>query len=146
MDQSSLMQESELNKTSQTEAERQQRLLMVGLGVVGVLLLAGLIAAVWYLLQKDTPTELIRDVMIVLMAFEMLLIGIAAVLLLLQITRLVNLLQNEIKPLLEAANETIYTLRGTATFISDSFVQPVVKFNSYLAGMKRMLDLFNFNK
>jgi hypothetical protein len=88
---------------------------------------------------------MIRDVMIILMAFELLLIGITAVLLIIQVARLVNLLKNEIKPLLEAANETIYTLRGTATFISDSLLQPVVKLNSYMAAFRKMLDLLNIN-
>jgi len=128
------------------KAERDQQMLMIGLIVVGLLLLAGLGFSVYFLLQSSERTILIRDTMVVLLALEMFLIGLAAVLLILQITRLVNLLQNEIKPLLEAANETIFTLRGTASFISDSFIQPVMKFNSYLAGAKKMLDLFNFNK
>ena len=111
-----------------------------------VLLMAGLGFMIYFLLQDSQRTAMIRDMMVVLLALEMFLVGVAAGLLILQITRLVNLLQNEIKPLLEAANETIYTLRGTASFISDSFIQPVIKFNSYLAGAKKMLDLLNFNK
>lgn len=134
--------ETEINEN----AEKDQRLMMAGIIVVGILLLAALVGTVYFLLQDSQRTELIRDMMVVLLAIEMLFIGLSAVLLILQVTRLANLLQNEIKPLLESANETIYTLRGTATFISDSFVQPVIKFNSYLAGAKKILDLINFNK
>ncbi len=137
-----MLDENELNE----KAEKDQRMMVAGLIIVGILLLAALVGVVYFLMQDSQRTELIRDMMVVLMAVEMLFIGLAAVLLILQVTRLANLLQNEIKPLLESANETVYTLRGTATFISDSFVKPVIKFNSYLAGAKKMLDLINFNK
>jgi hypothetical protein len=80
------------------------------------------------------------------MAFELLVIGLTVILLIIQAARLVNLFQNEIKPLLEAANETMSTLRGTATFLGDTVVQPVIKFNSYLAVFRRMLDIFNFKR
>lgn len=142
IEKSPVMDERELSK----EAEKEQRLLVAGIIIAAILLLAALIGVVYFLLQDSQRTELIRDMMVVLLAVEMLFIGLSAVLLILQVTRLANLLQNEIKPLLESANETIYTLRGTATFISDSFVQPVIKFNSYLAGAKKLLDLLNFTK
>ena len=129
----------------QASALTDQRNLVIGASVVGIFFLAGLVGAVYFLLLDAARTELIRDVMIIMMAFELLLIGITAVLLIIQIARLVNLLKNEIKPLIEAANETIYTLRGTATFISDSLLQPVVKLNSYMAAFRKMLDLLNIN-
>ncbi|MFC1936617.1 hypothetical protein ACFLYP_03005 [Chloroflexota bacterium] len=129
-----------------TDEERQQKKLAVGLVIGFVVLITALALIVFYLLQDSARTSLYRDIMVVLMSLEMLLIFTAAGLLILQVTRLINLTQNEIKPLLEAANETIYTLRGTATFISDSFVEPVIKFNSYVAAIRRMIDLLNFNK
>jgi hypothetical protein len=133
-------------ETQKTAEEiKQQKQLTAGLIIAGILLLAIIVYIIYFLLQDGEQTMLIRDIMIVLMAFEMLLLGISAVLLVIQITRLVNLIQNEIKPLLESANETIYTLRGTAAFISDSFVEPVIKFNGYIAAVKRALDLLNFN-
>lgn len=135
-----------IEKPLTPEQQKQQKQLTAGLVIGGIIFLALLILVVYFLLQDSVRTMLIRDIMIVFMAFEMLLIGIAAVLLIIQITRLVNLVQNEIKPLLESANETIYTLRGTAAFISDSFVEPVIKFNEYLAAAKRALDMLNFNK
>jgi len=58
-----------------------------------------------------------------------------------QLATLINLLQNEIKPILEATNETANTVRGTAKFLSDSAVEPVIKLNEYLAGLKKLYDL-----
>lgn len=126
--------------------KKDQRRIAIGIGLSSVIIFAALIVVVYFLLIDSERTILIRDVMIVLMAIELLMIGVAIVLLIIQITRLANLLQNEIKPLLESANETIFTLRGTAAFISDSFVQPVIKFNSFIAGAKKILDIINFWK
>ena len=59
-----------------------------------LLMLAGIIGAVIGLLQPNTPTEKIRDIFIIFMAFESLVIGVALVILILQIASLMNLLQN----------------------------------------------------
>lgn len=133
------------NMTLTGEKQRTNVLLRIGL-ILGALLIAAVfIGVVYYLLQATTPTSTIRDILIIFMAFELLIIGIAVILLIVQIARLVNLFQNEIKPLLEAANETMGTLRGTAVFLGDTLVQPVIKANSYLAGFRRLLDLLNIN-
>ncbi len=122
-------------------ATRRQRLIVATGVLAGVLLLAGVVAAVVALLQPDTPTERIRDIFIIFMAFESLIIGVALIVLIIQIAALINLLQNEVRPILEATNETVYTLRGTTTFLSENLVQPVVKLNASLAALRRALEL-----
>ena len=84
--------------------------------------------------------------MIIVLALEFAVIGLALVILLIQLARLINLLQNEIQPILESTNETANTLRGTATFLSENMVEPVVKLNEYLAVVRRMLDLLNIGR
>ena len=37
--------------------------------------------------------------------------------------------------------DTVNTLRGTALFLGDNLVDPVIKMNEYLAGLKRFFDL-----
>jgi hypothetical protein len=127
--------------------KKQRTNILVRLGLLlGVILIAAVfIGVVYYLLQETTPTSTIRDILIIFMAFELSIIGFTVILLIIQTARLINLFQNEIKPLLEAANETMGTLRGTAVFLGDTLVQPVIKVNSYLAGFRRILDLFNIN-
>ena len=66
--------------------------------------------------------------------------------LIVQVAGLINLLNNEVKPMLEATNETIATLRGTTEFLSENLVEPVVKLNSYVAGLQKMLEIFNLKK
>jgi ABC-type sugar transport system permease subunit len=114
--------------------------------VLAVLFLAGLIVAVWALLQPSAPTERIRDIFIIFMAFESLVVGVALVVLVIQIASLVNLLQNEVRPILDATNETVNTLRGTTEFLSENVVEPVIKLNGYLAGLQRVLELIGMKK
>ncbi|NPV78073.1 MAG: hypothetical protein HPY59_17065 [Anaerolineae bacterium] len=115
--------------------------------IAGVVLFLGLIIiAVYFLMQPATPTDKIRDVFIIFMALESLVIGIALVILMVQLATLINLLQNEIKPILDSTNETVNTIRGTATFLSDNLAEPVIKLNEYLAGIKRLLELFRLIK
>ena len=80
------------------------------------------------------------------MAFESLVIGAALVILIIQIASLMNLLQNEIKPIMDATNETVNTLRGTTAFLSENMVEPVVKLNASLAGLQRLLALIGIKK
>jgi hypothetical protein len=56
------------------------------------------------------------------------------------------LLQNEIKPILQTTNETVNTLRGTTIFLSNNLVEPVIKLNEYLAGLKRLFDLIGLTR
>jgi len=132
--------------TTPVEKTINQVFLRLGLLLGAILALAALVGIVYYLLQETTPTSTIRDILIIFMAFEFSIIGITVILLIIQIVRLINLFQNEIKPLLEAANETMGTLRGTAIFLGDSLVQPVIKANSYLAVFRRVLDLLNIKR
>jgi hypothetical protein len=75
------------------------------------------------------------------MAIESLLIGLTLVILIVQMARLINLLQNEIRPILDSTNETVSNLRGTTAFLSDNLVGPVIKLNEYLAGLSQALKL-----
>lgn len=62
------------------------------------------------------------------------------VVLVIQVIRLVRLLRQEVLPILNSTQETVSTVRGTATFVSDHLVQPVVKVASYSAGVRQALN------
>lgn len=111
-------------------------------GIVGVIVLALIVFAVVMLLRSDVETTgRIRDIFIIFMALESLVIGVALVVLMVQLATLINLLQNEVKPILNSTNETVSTLRGTVTFLSDNLAEPVIKMNGYLAGLKAFMDV-----
>ncbi len=123
------------------EAERKQKTVIAGVIAVIVLVLALLGAAIYFLMQPAAPTDKIRDVVIIVVALESLVIGVALIVLIIQLASLINLLQNEVRPILHATSETVNVLRGTAEFLGENVVEPVIKLNGYLAGLKRMLEL-----
>ncbi len=123
------------------EQERRQKTLIASIvaGVVLILVLLGV--AIFFLMQPAAPTDKIRDIFIIVVALESLVIGVALIVLIVQLASLINLLQNEVRPILTATSETVNSLRGTAEFLGENVVEPVIKLNAYLAGLKRMLEL-----
>jgi hypothetical protein len=108
------------------------------IGVIVALVLAVLMifGVVWLASTQGARMEALRDIMIIVLALESCVFGIVLMLLLLMMIRLVNMLEFEIKPILEKTNETLGTVRGTTTFVSDHVVQPVTKASSYVAGLR----------
>ena len=131
---------------SEKKIKRNKALSNLGILLIGLVFLAIFIGIIYFLLLDSTPTSKIRDTLIIFMAFELLLIGLTIILLILQSARLINLFQNEIKPLLNTINETMGTLRGTAEFLGDSLAKPVIKFNSYISAFRNILNIFNFKR
>jgi len=111
-----------------------------------IVLLALLGLAIYALLQPNTPTERIRDIFVIVVALETLIIGVALIVLLLQLASLINLLQNEIRPILHSATETVDSLRGTTDFLGETVVEPVIKLNSYVASLRRVLELIGLKR
>ena len=132
--------------TTTKEAERRSRNIVTIIIVAIVVVLVLLGVAIFFLLQPATPTERIRDVFIIVVALESLVIGVALIILIIQLASLINLLQNEVRPILTATNETVNNLRGTAEFLGENMVEPVIKLNGYLAGMSRVIELMGFRK
>jgi hypothetical protein len=134
------------NPLPDPQALRRQRLIIAAVVAAIIVLVVAIAAAGFALSQNPDFTQTLRDIFIIFMALESLIIGAALVVLIIQVASLINLLNNEIKPILEATNETIANLRGTTQFLSENLVEPVVKLNSYVAGLQKMLGVFNFKK
>lgn len=129
------------------EVEREKRQMKIMMTVGGIFLLIFIVGGVTLLMMAPgETTSKVRDVFIIFMALESLVIGVALIILMMQLATLVNLLNNELKPILTAMNETINTLRGTTEFLSENLVEPVVKINSYVAGLQRLLDMVGLKK
>lgn len=133
--------ESISTETNAPPSEVNQRKIMVIGVIVGVLLLGAIFFSTYWMLNNPQLTPVIRDIFIIFIGFEFLLLGIALIILILQIAHLINLIQNEVKPILESTNETVNTLKGTTTFLSNNLVEPVMKLNEYIAGFQRLLQI-----
>ena len=80
--------------------------------------------------------QTVRDVAIILLALESVIIGAMIVILVLQIRRLITVMEEEIKPSLLSINETMGTVRGTTSFVSESVVAPAIQALSFGAAVK----------
>jgi len=110
--------------------------------VAGILILALTIGVIVLLMSTGSDNVgKIRDIFIIFMALESLLIGAVLIILVVQLAILTNLIQNEIKPILDSTNETVNTLKGTTVFISKNITEPIIALNTSLAGFKKFFEV-----
>jgi len=117
------------------------------LAVILALLLAGLIVGIVALARSDAETTgRIRDIFIIILALESLLIGAALIILVIQLAALTNLLQNEIRPIIQSTKDTVGTLHSTSQFISKRAIAPIISVGSFFAGVKKLFEIIGFIK
>jgi len=135
------------NITTTPEQPVEPKKAPVGLIIAAVVILALLIAGVVLLLNADNATTgRVRDVFIIFMALESLVIGVALVILIVQLATLINLLNNEIRPIIRSTNDTVNTIKGTVFFLSDNLSGPVIKLNEYIAAVNKFFEIIRPGK
>ena len=127
---------------SQEASDRRAPLIPIGYviaGVVVTLVVAVLSTALLvYLANNYADTILVlRDIFIIALGLMSCLSGVVLILLLIAVTRLINMLEFELKPILMKTNETLGTIRGTTVFMSQNVVRPMTTASSYMAGIRR---------
>jgi hypothetical protein len=111
----------------------------IGFVLGALVILAAMGAAVYGMVTHPSVTATVRDITIILLALSTSLIGLALIILVLQLQSLIALLRDEVRPILDSANQTARTVRGTTAFLSDSFVKPVISVASYASGVRQAL-------
>jgi len=112
--------------------------------VVGILILLALIGlAIYGMASNPEFTAVLRDIFIIALALVTIVIGLFLVILIFQLQSLIALLRDEIKPILESANQTASTVRGTTTFVSDSVVKPMIGVASVATGVAHAFRLLS---
>jgi cytochrome b561 len=106
-------------------------LVIVVIIVIGVLLAVGSQDSIE---RFAAWMQIIRDIFIIFLALQGVFIIIALTVLILQVARLINLLQNEVQPILKNTQETVKTATGTVQFVSENVTGPLVKISGFLAG------------
>ena len=120
------------------------RWIIIGFGVLGGLLVVAVIIAVVVALTGAegglaTGFQVIRDFLIIILALQGVFVSIAMVVLIAQLSTLVNLLRNEIKPLIDEVKDTASAAKGTAQFVSKNVAEPVIKVAATAAGIRAFL-------
>jgi len=122
-------------------SDEDKKGVMIGaiLGIV-LIIIVTIAFLVFLLVAPPGVTARIRDIFIIFLAIQSLLIGIVMIVLIVQLSQLTNLLRNEVKPILDSTNETVNNLRGTTEFLSDNLVEPVMKANEYSASARQFIS------
>ena len=79
----------------------------------------------------------VRDILIIFLALTSIVVWVLLGILIWQIWRLTRMVQYEIKPIIADTKETIATVRGTANFMSENVVTPVIQTSSKASGYRR---------
>jgi len=122
--------------TPEEKAAKRTQMYIIG-GAVGFLAL--LIAAIVLMASFPAATVVVRDIAIVFVAVATFLIGLAMILLIFQLQVLIQVLRDEVQPLLRSVNDTVSTVRGTTEFVSHNMVSPIIKAAGFTAGFQRVV-------
>jgi heme/copper-type cytochrome/quinol oxidase subunit 2 len=133
---------AETSDTAAPAPESNTKYYIIG-GIIILVVVALVVLATIFMANPENAqtTEQIRDIVIIFMALVGLVIGFALVVLIVQLSTLINLLQNEIRPIIHSTSETVNTLKGTAQFVSDNLSEPVIKINQLMAMIKKLFNL-----
>ncbi len=112
----------------------------IGIALVAILVLISLCGGLYLLLTVDGLAANLRDLLVILLAFEFIVIASAMLFMMWQLFQLIVLLRNEILPLIHTTKDTVEQVKHTTTFIGQSVAAPVVSASGFLAGTKAVLD------
>jgi hypothetical protein len=121
---------------AKTPMDPRAKKMIVIISIAIVVIVALLVLAGFFLYSRPQATTFLRDIAVIILAFETLVVifflGVVTVLLIYVILTL----EREIKPVLDATSETVYTVRGTTTFVSDTVVSPIMQVASIVGAVK----------
>lgn len=134
----------------------------IAVSVIVVLVLLALLGGLIYLMYKSydwapdgvvPAAERLRDIGLVLMALETMVLLALTLIVIVLVMVVIVLLYDRVIPILEQINrtintaaDTVNTVRGTTTFVSEKVVTPLISASSFAAGVARIgkgiIDLF----
>ena len=117
-------------KTETKKSDNKLPLIIAAVCVV----LAGLI---WLFVWLDAETTgRIRDTMLVIYVLESIVSLTALVVLIVQITKLINFLKYELNPILGTTQKTVKKFSGTVSFLCENAVEPTINAASTVSGIR----------
>ena len=126
------------------ESEKKKfQVALIGILVVVIVLL---VVMCYLLFTHSEATAIIRDISVTILALESIVVLLLLGVVIGMLWWLIQTLEKKITPILDATNETINnvsetvsTVQGTATFVSDTVVSPIIKVVSYASGVKKAI-------
>ena len=127
--------------------ESEKKNFQIALVIILVVVIVLLVVMCYLLYSAPGPTATIRDISIILLALESIVVLLLLGVVIGMLWWLIQTLEKKITPILDTTNETVNTVsetvntvRGTATFVSDTVVSPIIKVISYASGVKRAVQ------
>ncbi len=136
-----LQQPVESSAQTQEHHKEEKSGIVIALVVFLVVVIATIVVGIILALhpeQNGPGLVIFRNTMIILVGLEAFVIGAALVVLLIQLARLVNMLNNEITPMVKTTQETLQILKGTSEFMSKYLADPVIDANAKASLVTRM--------
>ncbi len=131
--------DSELAQVIERTQTRFRRIVIIVIAVplvfMGVIVLLAVIAALADVQGTGEAIRMLRDLLLVFIALELGLIFLAFAVLLVQVARLVSLLTEEVKPLLESTQDTVQTAQNTVKFAGKNVLEPAIDVASFAAAI-----------
>ena len=145
---------------------KQTRKATIVVSIIVTIVVLAVLIGLGYLLFKSydwaaegvTPaTVRLRDIAFVVMALETLIVMVLVLIIVVLLVITIVLIYDRVIPALEQLNraintvgDTVHTVRGTTTFVSEKVVSPLIEVSSYAAGAARIvrgiLDLWPWKK
>ena len=121
--------------TTDAEREMKRRTTLIGIGiaVIAILVLLGFAGMIALGIIAE-----VRDLVIILLAIESLVIGGVTLFLLYEIIMLLTLIREELIPLIASAQDTVNSARGTTVYVSRKIVAPSVRAATTVARLQTM--------
>lgn len=127
--------------TTPQDAQKQKRRQVLGLTLIVLVILLVVGLSTYGMVTHPTFTSVLRDISIIVLALVTIIIGLFLIVLIFQLQSLIALLRDEVKPILESANQTANTVRGTTTFMSDAVITPLITVVSYASAVRQTTSL-----
>lgn len=83
----------------------------------------------------------IRDIAIIILAVESIVLGVLLLILTFQVYRLIRYLDREIRPIVESARKTSQMLEGTASILGEAIAKPAIEVASFLSAVKHVAKI-----
>ncbi len=138
---------AQIEPTAQTPTEAEikskwtvQRIVFISAGALGgiiaIIFVVGLLLAFTSELEITAlRIEYFRNLFMIVLGIEGILIVGSIAVLIVQIARLVNMLKRDVQPVLTTAQETVNTAKGTVEFVGDNTVRPIIKASAFMSGV-----------
>jgi hypothetical protein len=138
---------AEANRTGEASKELgSSRTPAIIAAVVAIVILAALIVIGVLLFNNPPVAAVLRDIFIILLGIETMIIGllmiiavVAMIYVALKVYDLVQFVQNELRPVMHRADDTVRTVQSRVTYISDAAVKPAINLAAGLAAIRQTI-------